>query len=560
MLKRPNAARVLTAAFLVAGLIHVSAAQAIRIHEDVTSGPFVSFDADGKLTYQPFTDRGDVIIDYSYSGYRASEQPIPDVPRVGHARERVDPLLGEAVPDGTMAYPKGPDSRERIQAALDAVAAMEPMENGYRGAVVLNRGTYYLEGGLTLASGVVLRGRSDDPDGTVLIIRNPQGTGITLGHSADPEPIEGTTSRIADAYVPSGSRELTVEDASAYEVGDHVNVVKTVNQAWVDTLGMNFPDGPRPGRRLTPWTPDAYQLGHIRRIEAVEGQRLRFDVPLPQSFAAEFGGGSVTKVDVSGEATHIGLEDLRIVSNFDRTVTDTTRSEVPYLADETQNLNAGIVVHSNHSWVRNCTILHASRKAVGVQGARFVTVRDCRSLEPVSIVRGARRYSFSNSNSSMTLFYNCFAESGRHDFVTGSRDTGPIAFVRGHVEDPRAASETHQRWASGVLFDQIVVKDYGGIMAINRNEAGSGHGWAGANVVVWNCEAPFIEVQNPPTPEQNFAIGCIATGAPNVRWTGLRGDGVIESPNIPVKPDSLFEAQLIERIGREQAALVLGLL
>jgi hypothetical protein len=232
--------------FIIAAL-QASAAEAIRIHEDRTSGPFVSLDTEGKLVYQPFTDRGDVIMDYSFAGYRASEAPIPDVPSVIDYTDRLDPLVGELIPDGSMAYPKGPDSRERIQAALDAVAAMEPMANGYRGAVVLNRGTYYLDGGLTLASGVVLRGRGDDPDGTVLIIRNPTGVGITLGHASSPVAIEGSTSRITDAYVASGSREVTVEDASLYQVGDHVHVTKTVNQTWIETLGMTFPEGPRPG-------------------------------------------------------------------------------------------------------------------------------------------------------------------------------------------------------------------------------------------------------------------------------------------------------------------------
>jgi hypothetical protein len=560
MSKIPRVKRLLTialAACLLAGSSHLSNAEVLRIHEDRTSGPFVSVGADGELVYQPFTNRGDVIMDYSYAGYKANEVPIPDVPAYLLNRERLDPLLGEAEAVGTMAYPMGPDSRERIQTALDAVAAMEPMASGYRGAVVLNRGIYYIEGGLNIPPGVVLRGRGDGPDGTRLLIHNPQGVGITLGHASEPVAIEGSTTRIADLYVPSGSQTVSLEDASGYAVGDHVEITKTVNQAWVDTLRMNFPEGPRPGRRLKPWTPEAYQLKHIRRVEAMEGSRLHLDVPLPQSFAAEFGGGTVTRIDVSDEARNVGVEDLRVISNYDRSVTDTTRSATPYLADEASNLQTGILVRSVDSWVRNCTILHTSRKAVGVEGGRFVTVRDCRSLEPVSIIRGARRYSFSNSNSSMTLFYNCFAESGRHDFVTGSRDTGPIAFVRGHTEDARAASETHQRWATGVLFDRIRVEDSGGIMAINRGEAGSGHGWSGANVVVWNCVAPFVQVENPPTPEQNFAIGCISTAPPTVRWTGLKGDGVIESPQTPVRPESLFEAQLVDRVGPERAASIL---
>ena len=529
------------------------AAGGVTVHTDVTTGPFVSMGPDGRLVYRPYTDKGDKILDFSYCGYKASEEPIPDIPTV----ETLNPLPGEAAPEGTMAYPRGPDSASRIQAALDKVAARQPAASGYRGAVLLTRGTYYVKGGLTMSSGVVLRGQGDGPDGTVLIFDNPQGVGISMGQAVPTVELEAA-SVITDAYVPSGSVAVTVQDAGLFDVGDEVHITKTVNDTWIETLGMTFPDGARPGRRLTPWTPQAYQIKHVRRIAAIDGNRIRFDVPLPQSFVAEHGGGKVTKIDTSGTASHMGVEGLRIISNYDTSVTSMVRAKQgEYQADEEGNMNAGIQLRCVNSWVRDCTVMHTSRQAVGVVNSRYVTVRDCQSLRPISVIRGGRRYSYSNSDSSMVLVYNCFAEDGRHDFVTGSRDTGPIAFVKGRVVDANAASETHQRWATGVLFDRIVVKNGGGIAAINRGEAGSGHGWSGANVVMWNCVAPFLQVENPPTPEQNFAIGCVAEAPADARWSGVGGDGFIESPGAPVQPDSLFEQQLIDRIGESNARAVL---
>ena len=193
-----------------------------------------------------------------------------------------------------------------------------------------------------------------------------------------------------------------------------------------------------------------------------------------------------------------------------------------------------------------------------MQDSRYVTVRDSTSLEPVSVIRGGRRYSFSNTDSSLTLVYNCFAMAGRHDFVTGSRDTGPIAFVKGRTSNAKGPTETHQRWATGVLFDSITMEDGGGIQVINRGAAGSGHGWSGANGVIWNATAPFIRVENPPTPEQNFAIGSTASAPDDAQWSGVTGDGFIQSAGTPVQPESLFEQQLIDRIGERQATLVLA--
>jgi len=63
-----------------------------------------------------------------------------------------------------------------------------------------------------------------------------------------------------------------------------------------------------------------------------------------------------------------------------------------------------------NGWVRDCTGMHMKRSAVLVGDSLYVTVRDCKSLQPVSRIRGGRRYAFSNSDSSMVLFYNCYSE------------------------------------------------------------------------------------------------------------------------------------------------------
>lgn len=527
----------------------------MTVHKDLNNAPLVSMGPQGKLVYQPYTDKGDRIIDFSYCGYKASEQPIPFVPAV----ETLKPLPGQATPDGTMAYPNGPDSRERIQAALDRVAAREPDENGFRGAVFLSKGTYYINGGLSLKSGVVLRGEGERGFGTILIVRNPGKTAIAMGNDqATIKDLEPTV-RIADDYVPAGSMQLTLEDASAFSEGDDIHIRKTVNQDWINLLGMDDPGTRADGRKSKPWTPEAYRIKHVRRITKIVGNTITLDVPLPQSVAREHGGGEVNKIAFDGYESLMGVEGLCITGNYDTAITSDVRAtDGTYPADEQHSLGTGVGINrSVNVWVRGVRVVHARKSAVSINDSLYVTVRDCKSLKPISVIRGGRRYSYSNSDSSMALVYNCFAEEGRHDFVTGSRDTGPIAFVKGRTENARAASETHQRWASGVLFDSITMTDGGGIAVANRGSAGTGHGWSGANGVIWNCTAPFIKVENPPTPEQNFAIGCTATAPSDARWHGVIGNGHIESVGTPVEPTSLFEQQLIERIGEDRAYRVL---
>src|SRR4029079_18134553 len=89
-------------------------------------------------------------------------------------------------------------------------------------------------------------------------------------------------------------------------------------------------------------------------------------------------------------------------------------------------------------------------------------------------------------------------------------------------------------------FDQttIVGND---LQAYNRGNSGTGHGWAGANYVFWNCSARNLEIDNPPT-AQNWAIGCIGTKSSN---------GTFESLGTKVTPTSLYQKQLWDRLHQD---------
>jgi hypothetical protein len=73
-------------------------------------------------------ERGNRIPDFSYCGYMAAEQPIPDVPIR---------IVVPAVPG---------DATQRIQRALDYVAALPADPNAIRGAVLLEAGVHTCPG------------------------------------------------------------------------------------------------------------------------------------------------------------------------------------------------------------------------------------------------------------------------------------------------------------------------------------------------------------------------------------------------------------------------------
>src|SRR5437764_13262185 len=102
--------------------------------------PIVADPRSGHLSYNP-DPNGDRVPDFSYCGYRASEVPIPNAP----IRIVVPPIDG--------------DNTDRIQTAIDEVSKLALDADGFRGAVLLQKGRYPIDGALHIsASGVVLRG------------------------------------------------------------------------------------------------------------------------------------------------------------------------------------------------------------------------------------------------------------------------------------------------------------------------------------------------------------------------------------------------------------------
>ena len=93
---------------------------------------------DGTLTYTQDAHNNRVP-DFSYAGYMQGRVSIPNVP----VRVTVTPIAG--------------DNTARIQAAIDYVASLTPDAQGMRGTVLLQKGRYELNGGLTISqSGVVV--------------------------------------------------------------------------------------------------------------------------------------------------------------------------------------------------------------------------------------------------------------------------------------------------------------------------------------------------------------------------------------------------------------------
>ena len=129
--------------------------------------------------------------------------------------------------------------------------------------------------------------------------------------------------------------------------------------------------------------------------------------------------------------------------------------------------------------------------------------------------------------------------------MTGSQVAGPNVFVDCYSTDTYSDIGPHHRYATGLLFDNV----YGGqIQVQNRKDMGTGHGWAGAQTLFWNCTTykNNIRVESP-IGAMNWGIGCVAPVLDG------NGTGYWESRGTRVVPRSLYYKQLEDRVGSEAA-------
>ena len=481
--------------------------------------------ADGRLVYKT-TERGDRIMDFSHAGYGGGGVALPTVP----VRRTVEKPAGE-----------GRDDTAAIQAAIDAVAAAPPGGDGFRGAVLLGPGTYTCAGTLRIsADGVVLRGGGARGPGrtTLKLVGTPHGAiAIAAPGGAAPDAVPpAVQTTIADVYVPSGASSFRVADATGFAVGDTVAIRRPVTPAWVKFMGMD--DLVRDGKPQT-WIRTGAVTTTERRIAAVSGDSLTLDVPLSDSFDARYlnpPGTTVVKIRPPARVSRVGVESLHIESP-------------PQPISHSQPHFTALRLNGEDCWVRDVAI-NETMNSVGVNGRRI-------TLERVSVTRKAAHQGSSRPaefapNGSQVLLDRCSVTADNVWYVaTGGDKSGPIVVLNGAFLGSGRA-ESHQRWSTGMLYDNCRVPG-GAIEMRNRGSMGSGHGWSMGWGVVWNCEAKDFLVQNPPG-AMNWVIGSAGAykTAPRPFGDGPHlPQGTIDAPGTPVAPRSLYLAQLAERLGEK---------
>jgi hypothetical protein len=463
------------------------------------------------------------IPDFSSAGYKGGGVALPHVPAKG------------------TVTPSGADDTDAIQKAIDEVSAL-PLADGFRGAVALAPGTFHCARTLSItASGVVLRGAG----ATIIEMTGAPHLAIRIAGKLDQKDL-GVATTITEAYVPAGATAIHVANASQLHPGDMLLISKPVTPEWIHFMGM---DDLRRNGKPEHWV-TASELDVRRRIASVSGDTVTLEVPLMDSYDAQFFAGAhatVAKIEVTGQLTQVGIENLHIVAPKQ----SIALGQAEYSGMSMQD--------TADSWIQSVALEETTNGIRINNGSERITFLKCDIEQHVPVTSAAKPADFA-INGSQILLDRCTA-TGDNTFyiVTQDREQGPVVALHcrflgnGHISP-------HQRWSTGLLIDNCDVPD-GGIDMMNRGEMGSGHGWAIGWAAVWNSTARSFALNTPPGSmiwsignkgEQTDPAFPVFDGGPP---RAALAPATVESQGTPVKPQSLYLAQLRARLGKQALAI-----
>lgn len=518
---------------------------------------WVYYNASGNLTYKTIAnsdntgaDGSDQIMDFSTAGYMQGGTALPTAT-----------VQSTISPSGDTT---GVHDTTNIQNAINTVSALAlNTTTGLRGAVLLNAGTYYVNNSLMIAaSGVVLRGSGSSTTGTNTTINMVAAATpyplVVMGSSSALPSYVGTPTTIADAYVPAGANTIDVVSTTGLSVGTAVMIVRPVTQSWIDFMGMDSFTAPIDqcsGGGCNWITAGNSNLKTDRTITAINGNKITLDSPMSDSIDSTYcgvNGATVQAYTFSGRISQVGVENLRAIAPVPAT------NLVPPTASYQLVVTNAVL----NAWIRNLTA-QDTLQSVDIAGySKQVTVSNVAITHTVTQTNSAKFMEFYIESATQVLMDTVSDTTDNMFFFSTSSTTQGPNVLRNGTFFGNTTIEPHQRWATGLLVENTTIAAInssdtsGGINFYNRGSYGSGHGWTIGWGVAWNTTVGTTaniatDIFQQPPGSQNWCIGCIGTqgkqAAPG--GTTVLTQGAIDSPGTYVFPASLYQAQLIQRLG-----------
>jgi len=357
---------------------------------------------DGKLKYNSYNEYGDTLSDFSYAGYYAGEVKLPETKDI--------PVAATLKPTGT------DDDTKMLQDAIDKV--YNESKDDRMKVIKLKAGIYNInQNGIKLRSGILLSGEGQGHNGTILYAKDKTTYNVVQIMGEKPVRVSDEI-EIIDDYLKSGSKVITVEDASQFKVGDLVCVMRSSSDEWIEAMKMK--DVVTVYGDKVSWKKNMVNTKSERTITAIDGNKITLDNGVFIPHEKKYGSMYVYKIDDSGRIHDVGVENLRVLSYFNGDPYDLNHAKMAIYAMRAKNV-----------FVRDVT---AKNMFNGVFGCRDystqISVINCSNIDPVSTIVGGNRYPFyAEVDTEKILFAGCYSYDGRHDYMSVSRTAGPVVFL-----------------------------------------------------------------------------------------------------------------------------------
>lgn len=462
--------------------------------------------------------------DFSYAGYHAGEDPIPEVPVVASVAD-----FG-AVGDGETD---------------DSEAFLRAIEETGQGAILIPPGRYVITRPLLIRkSGIVLRGASRDE--TVLFFPQTLREAIGKGKDGGPHgwswggawiwlnadrkrgdsngPVWERGRSLGKVAEPAerGDSSIVLTDATGIEPGQLVRLVQRESDG---SLSLTLHEGERLKGRCSVSRPGHQLINWVVTVTRVDGRRVHFDRSLRVPVRAEW---QAELFEAIPPVEEVGIERLTI---------EFALREYPGHHKEPGS-NAISFGSAYNSWVRDVAIVNFDN------GIHYWYARQC-TVENVVFGGRGGHYALSLGGAQDSLATRFLLQTrSLHDTSIANLANGNVLSWGQGIE----INFDHHRGASFQnLYSNIDVGGTG--RQWHSSYTKSGH-YSAAHETFWNIR-PTVETKRLPTfPAMNLIGPITASRRASPKWWGAWVE-----PIEALQPVDLHRAQLARRLGRPLAEL-----
>ena len=508
-----------------------------------------------------------LIQDFSYAGYRAGEQPIPNV---------VGPVFNVTLP------PYNADSTGLTNATIAIQSAINAAQSAGGGVVFLPAGLYSVspQGANSYAlqinaANIVIRGAGTNSTFLLNTGTNMRSKSIILmtGPSAAGLYSSGAANTTISQDLLGPTREIPVTSTSGFVTGQWVVVRADCTDAWITEHGE--PDWIGYGTNLR-------GVAYFRRVVGVSAASNTITINAPTRYYLKTRDNARVVRLSSAPLLNCGLEDFSIGNlqhngsgwgEDDYTVAGTGAYDV-------HDSFAIRIVRARDCWMRNlATYQPASNTNTAHLLSNGILINECSqlTLTNINFARtqygggGGNGYLYRLQNANDCLLDNCRATFTRHGFVLShmassgnvyhgctDKDTGRQTGDTGSQSTSGANSDHHMHFSHANLVDTCIADGSGFEARYRPYGSAPLHNLTAAHSVFWNTRGigsgPSYAVQSEQS-RYGYVIGTRGsrTSVSLSTYGGTKCnpadhvEGIAQGDSL--EPFSLYEDQLKRRLG-----------